>query len=320
MSKKCVRWLSCSILILIMALPVWAEEKYPNRPVDFICTWGVGGGADQMARTLGRLTEKILGVAMPVSNIPGASGNAGLANLLAAKADGYTIAVYIADTLSTISSGISRYKIADFEWIVRVQVAPSFLFVKENSQFKTIQDLLAYAKQNPEKLKIGATGFGTVDDICVRYFASKGYKMTLLPVPKPGERYASVLGGHSEVLYEQAGDVKQYLDAKQIRPLIIFSEKRHPAFQEIPSSVELGLQITLPQFRSIVAKKGTPKDRILILADAIKKATETQEWKRFAEEQYLDPESFMGPDRFPGWVASEMETMREFMKTFSMVK
>lgn len=320
MSKKCVRWLSCSILILIMALPVWAEEKYPNRPVDFICTWGVGGGADQMARTLGRLTEKILGVAMPVSNIPGASGNAGLANLLAAKADGYTIAVYIADTLSTISSGISRYKIADFEWIVRVQVAPSFLFVKENSQFKTIQDLLAYAKQNPEKLKIGATGFGTVDDICVRYFASKGYKMTLLPVPKPGERYASVLGGHSEVLYEQAGDVKQYLDAKQIRPLIIFSEKRHPAFQEIPSSVELGLQITLPQFRSIVAKKGTPKDRILILADAIKKATETQEWKRFAEEQYLDPESFMGPDRFPGWVASEMETMREFMKTFGMVK
>jgi len=257
---------------------------------------------------------------MPVSNVPGASGNAGLANLLAAKSDGYTVAVYIADTLATISSGTSRYKIADFDWVVRVQVAPSFLFVKEDSPFKTIQDLLKYAKENPAKLKVGATGFGTVDDVTVRYFASKGFQMTLLPVPKPGERYASVLGGHSDVLYEQAGDVRQYLEAKQMRPLIIFAEKRLPAFPDVPSSVEMGYGLTLPQFRGLVAKKGTPKDRLEVLAGAFKKATETADWKKFAEEQYLDPESFMPPDEFTPWVTSQMEIMRDFMKTFGMVK
>ena len=307
-------------LIFALTAPTWAKEKYPDRPIDFICTWGVGGGADQMARTLGHLSEKFLGVALPVSNIPGASGNTGLANLLAAKADGYTIAVYIADTLATISAGTSRYKISDFEWVVRTQVAPSFLFVKTDSPFKTIQDLLKYAKENPGKLKVGATGFGTVDDITVRYLATKGYKMILLPVPKPGERYASTLGGHSEVLYEQAGDIKQYLDAQQLRPLIIFAHKRHPAFPGIPCSAELGYDLTLPQFRSIVAKAGTPPDRVKFLTEAFKKAMETVEWKKFAEDQYLDPESYMGPDKLPAWVNSEMETMRNFMKTFGMAK
>jgi len=320
MGKKAFKFLFFSVLIMALTTPVWAAEKYPDRPIDFICTWGVGGGADQMARTIGRLAEKNLGVALPVSNIPGASGNTGLANLIAAKADGYTIAVYIADTLATISAGQSRYKISDFDWIVRTQVAPSFLFVNADSPFKTIQDLLKYAKENPGKLKVGATGFGTVDDITVRYLATKGYKMTLLPVPKPGERYASTLGGHSEVLYEQAGDIKQYLDANQLRPLIIFAHKRHPGFPDTPCSVELGFDLTLPQFRSIVAKHGTPPERIKILAEAFKKAMETPDWRKFSEEQYLDPESYMGPDKFAPWVNSEMETMRNFMKTFGMVK
>jgi len=320
MCKKTLRVLFFSVLFMMLSTPVWAQQKYPDRPIDFICTWGVGGGADQMARTIGHLAEKTLGVAIPVSNIPGASGNTGLANLLAAKPDGYTVAVYIADTLATVSAGTSRYKISDFDWIIRTQVAPSFLFVRVDSPYRTVQDLLKYAKENPGKLKVGATGFGTVDDITVRYLATKGYKMTLLPIPKPGERYASTLGGHSEVLYEQAGDIKQYLDAKQLRPIIIFAHKRHPAFSDVPCSVELGYDLTLPQFRSIVAKAGTPPDRIRILAEAFKKAMETPEWKKFGEEQYLDPESYMGSDKFPAWVTSEMETMRNFMKTFGMVK
>lgn len=319
MSKKAIQLFAIGLLVGAVVSPAWAE-KYPDRPIDFICTWGVGGGADQMARTIGKLTEKILGVALPVSNIPGSSGNTGMANLLAAKPDGYTIATYIFDTLGTIALGTSRYKVPDFEWIVRTQVAPSFLFVKTDSPYQTIQDLQKFARENPGKLKVAATGFGTGDDITVRFLASKGVKMTTIPIPQPGERYASTLGGHSDVLYEQAGDIKQYLEAKQLKPVIIFAHKRHPAFPDVPCSVELGYDITLPQFRSIVTKKGVPADRVKILANAFKKATETPEWKKFAADQYLDPESYMGPEKYGPWVAAEVETMRKFMKTFGIVK
>jgi tripartite-type tricarboxylate transporter receptor subunit TctC len=169
-----------------------AQETYPSRPIDFVVTWGTGGGADGMARELGSLTQ---------------------------PTDGYTLATYIADTLATIPFGLARHKVDDLEWIVRTQVADSFLFVKTDRPFKTIHNLLEHGQAHPGKLRVASTGYGSVDDLAVRYLEKRGYKMTTVPYSKPGERYAAAtLGGQAEVLYEQAGDVQQYLKAGQLRP------------------------------------------------------------------------------------------------------
>jgi len=295
-----------------------AQEKYPSRPIDFIVTWGPGGGADAMARTIGQHAQPILGAAIPVSNVPGASGNTGLGQLMAAKADGYTIATYIMDTLATIPMGLSKVTVDDLEWVTRTQVADSFFFVKSDSPYKAIQELLQAAKATPGKIRVAATGYGTVDDVTVRFFEKKGIKLTTVPYPKPGERYASTLGGHSEVLYEQAGDVLQYLKAGQLRPVIIFADKRHPAFPDVPASVELGYDIQLPQFRSIVARKGVPADRVKILADAIRKGMETPAYKKFAAEWYFRPDSYMGPEQFGPWVREQVGILDGYVKEFGL--
>ncbi len=311
----------CALMAVVtMSTFSSAQEKYPSRPIDFICTWGVGGGADQMSRTLGKLTEPLLGVPLPVSNKPGASGNTGMTDILAGRSDGYTIGVLIADTLCTIPSGQARYKFDDLEWIVRTQLAPSYLFVRKESEFKTVQDLFEYTKKNPGKIKVGVTGFATVEDMTVRFLGSKGYKMVVVPVPSPGERYAATLGGHNEVLYEQAGDVKQYIDAGQLRPLIIFSEKRSSGFPDVPCSKELGLPIYMPQFRCVVAKKGVPPERLKILADAFKKAMDTPEWKQFEKDQYVEADSYMPPEEFGKWAKQEMEVMRSHLIEFGFIK
>ena len=306
--------------LVLSAGAVGAQEKYPSRPIDFVCTWGTGGGADAMARQIGLLAQPVLGVALPVSNVPGASGNTGMAQLLNAKPDGYTIATYIQDTLMTIPMGLARHKVDDFEWITRTQVADSFLFVKSDGPFKSIQELLKHAQANPGKLRVAATGFGTVDDVSVRFLEKKGYKMITVPYPKPGERYAAALGGHAEVLYEQAGDVLQYLKAGQLKPLIIFADKRHPAFAEVPTSKELGIDLTLPQFRGIVARRGTPPERVQGMADAFRKAMDTPQWKKFSEEWYFAPDSYMGHDRFGKWVAGEVDTLDRLVKEFGLKK
>jgi tripartite-type tricarboxylate transporter receptor subunit TctC len=303
-----------------MPMGAGAQERFPSRPIDFIVPWGTGGGADSMARQLGALAQPLLGAAMPVSNVPGAAGNTGLAQLLTGKPDGYTVAVYIQDTLMTIPMGLARHKVDDLDWITRTQVADSFLFVKGDGPFKTIQELLKHAQANPGKLRVAGTGFGTVDDVTVRYLEKKGYKMTTVPYPKPGERYAATLGGHAEVLYEQAGDVLQYLKAGQLKPLIIFAEKRHPAFADVPTSKELGFDITLPQFRGVVARKGTPADRVAALADAFRKAMATPQWKKFAEEWYMSPESYQGPEQFTRWVGGEVATLDQLVKEFGLRK
>lgn len=296
------------------------QEKYPSRPVDFVVTWGTGGGADTMARTLAHLAQPILGVALPVSNVPGGSGNTGLAQLLSGRPDGYAVATYTMDTLGTLPLGLARYGVDDLTWIARTQVADSFLFVRADGPFQTVQALLQHARANPGKLRVAATGFGTPDDITVRYLASRGYPMTVVPYPKPGERYAAAVGGHAEVLYEQAGDVKSFLEAKQLKPLIIFADKRHPAFPDVPSSKELGLEIELPQFRAVVAKAGTPPDRIKVLAGAFRKATETPEWKKLAEQSYIRGDSFMGPEQFGPWVKEQARLLTTYVSEFGLKK
>ncbi|MGH7313689.1 MAG: Bug family tripartite tricarboxylate transporter substrate binding protein [Candidatus Rokuibacteriota bacterium] len=320
--------LRASIVLVMAALllagltPVRAaaQERFPSRPIDFIVPWGTGGGADSMARRLGALTQPLLGTALPVSNVPGAAGNTGLAQLLNGKPDGYTVAVYIQDTLMTIPMGLARHKVDDLAWITRTQVADSFLFVKADGPFKTIQELLKHAQANPGKLRVAGTGFGTVDDVTVRYLEQKGHKMTTVPYPKPGERYAATLGGHAEVLYEQAGDVLQYLKAGQLKPLVIFAERRHPAFAQVPTSKELGFDITLPQFRGVVARAGTPAERVAALAGGFRKAMDTPQWKKFAEEWYMSPESYQSPEQFTRWVAGEVATLDRLVKEFGLRK
>ena len=73
----------------------------------------------------------------------------------------------------------------------------------------------------------------------VQYFAAKGLKMTAVPFPKPAERYTAILGGHADILYEQLGDVKSFLDGKQMRPVIVFADARFPAFKDVPTGKEL---------------------------------------------------------------------------------
>src|SRR5262249_58447888 len=115
------RTLAC-VLLAVAVSQVAAQEKFPNRPIDIICTWGTGGGADTMARQISSLAQPVLGVALPVSNVPGASGNTGMAQVLNAKPDGYTIATYIQDTLMTIPIGLPPPKAPHFAWISRPHV------------------------------------------------------------------------------------------------------------------------------------------------------------------------------------------------------
>lgn len=114
--------------------------------------------------------------------------------------------------------------------------------------------------------------------------------------------------------------MKQYLEAGQIRPLIIFAKQRLAAFPDVPTSTELGLDITLPQFRGMVAKKGLPPDRIKLLADAFKKAMDTPEWKQFAAEWYISTDSYLGPEEYAKWVTEEVATLERLINEFGLRK
>jgi tripartite-type tricarboxylate transporter receptor subunit TctC len=269
-----------------------AAQEFPSRPVEFIVPWGPGGGADQLARKLAKLMEARLKVSMPVINVPGATGQTGLTKLLTAPADGYSIAVFVGPTLALQAGNPPpKWTMQDLEHVGVVMQQISAFLVAEEGRFKSWADIEKAAKA--ERLRVAITGFGSDDDLTVNFFAKKGLKFLSVPYPKPGERYATILGGHAEILYEQIGDVRSFVDGKQMKPVIFFSEKRDAAFPNVPSSVELGHNITLPQFRSVVVRSGTDAKIVKKLADALADTVRDPEYVAFLRDQYSDPDSFV---------------------------
>ncbi len=287
-----------------------AQEKYPTRPIEFVVPWGPGGGADQLARKIAPDLEKALKVSLPVINVAGATGQTGLTKMLTSPADGYSISVLIADTLALQMDPATKWKPADIVPAAVMIQQPSAFFVAENSPLKTWKDVEAEAKKRP--LKVGVTGFGSADDLHVIYFNGKGLKLISVPFPKPSERYSAILGGHADLLYEQLGDVKSFLDGKQMRPILIFAESRFPAFGDVPVSHELGHKIAISQFRAIVMKTGTDAGRVKAVSDALAVVAASADYKNWLKDQYADENSFVGASGGVAFMKRELDTMRQY--------
>ncbi len=297
-----------------LALPATAQDRFPARPIELIVPWGPGGGADQLGRKVGPLMEADLKVSIPIINAPGATGNSGMAKLLAANAEGYSMAVLIADTVATLATGSAKWKLGDVTPLGVLVRQPSGLFVKQNSRFKNWADVVAAAKAKPGGLKVAILGFGSVDDMTVTYLASKGIKLSPVPYANPGERYTAVLGDHADLLYEQAGDIRSFIDNKQIRPILFFSQERvFDGFPDVPCSKEAGLQVYLPQFRSIVVKAGVDPKRVKILGDALAKAANDPEFAAFLKQSLARRDSFIPAAEAGKFIEGELAAMKNFV-------
>jgi tripartite-type tricarboxylate transporter receptor subunit TctC len=253
--------------------------------------------------------EKDLGATLPVINVPGATGQTGLNKMLTAPADGYTMSVMTGDTFGLLTDASTKWSLKD--------ITPAAIMIKQPSAFftsadnlKTWADVEREGKKRP--LKVGITGFGSPDDMHVNYFAKKGIKLVSVPFAKPAERYTAILGGHADILYEQLGDVKSFLQSGKMRPVIIFAKERFPAFKDVPSSKELGYDIVINQFRAVMFKAGTDPKRIKVISDALAKAAASQEYKDYLADQYADANSFVPADRARAFLQGELKAMQKF--------
>ena len=295
----------------LAALPglAFGQDKYPSRPVEFVVPWGPGGGADQLARRVGKLLEDELKVSFPVINIPGATGNTGTAKLLSAPADGQTIAVFIGDTMGTLVTGQARWKLADITPLGVLIRQPTGLFVKTDAKWKTFADLLTDAKST--ELKAGITGFGSPDEIHVNQMNQKaGTKFRVVPFASPGERYSSILGGHADVLVEQAGDVKSFLQSKQMRPIVFFADEPQTGYEDIPLAKASGFPIAINQWRSVVMRAGTDPKQLAAMTAAVEKVAGSEDFKKYLADELAFPNSFVPAAQTAAFFETEFNTIK----------
>lgn len=300
--------LSVASMGLVSPRLVFAQAKYPSRPIEFVVPWGAGGGADQLARKVGKMLEDDLKVSLPVVNVAGATGNTGMTKLLSAAADGYSIGILIGDTLATLSGGGgARWKLDEIVPLGVMIRQPTGMFVKSDSKWKTFQDLLNDSKTN--EIKVAILGFGSADEIMVKQMIAKGHKFRLVPFAKPGERYSSILGGHADVLMEQAGDVGSFLKSNQMRPLAFFADAPAPGYKDIPLVKNFGFPVNISQFRAIVMRAGTDANQVKVLASAIEKAAQSKEFKDYLVEELAFADSFIAQKDSAAFLQRELKAI-----------
>lgn len=291
----------------------------PSRPVSFIVPWGAGGGADQLARFVGPRLEKYFGTPFPVLNVPGATGGVGMTKLLGEPADGHAIAIYIGDTHAVVATGRAAWSLRDLAPIARLQKMPSFLFVRREAPWKTFEELEREVKAAPGRFKTAILGKGSIDEVTLTFMAERGFRTVLVPYASPSERYASLLGGHTDILYEQAGDVLGFLKDGRMRPVLVFSERRVSEFPDVPSAREMGYPIYLPQFRGIVAKAGTPAEVVSEYERAFGEIARSPQFRSFNRELHLAAEdSYLGASSFRAFLEREQARMEYLMRQLGL--
>lgn len=310
---RCLRMAGAAFLVAAGISGTAIAQSYPTRPIEMVVTWGPGGGADVTGRMLARLIEPELKVSMPVENVAGATGVTGLMKLVNGQPEGYQVAIVTADSYALLNAPGQRWSMRDLIPLAVLTQQRSGYFVKEDSPFKTWSDVEKAAANSA--LKVAVTGLGSPDDLVTITIAKrKNLKLTSVPYAKPGERYAAVVGGHAELLYEQAGDVKSFIAGKQMRPILFLAKEPVAPFEKVQTTKGIGLDLVADQFRTVVVKAGTPPDRVKLLADKIAKVTASDEFKKYLAEQWMDPKSVLLGDAASSYIARELEGLSRLGK------
>lgn len=300
-----------------LASPNALAAAYPERPIEIIVPFGVGGGSDTAARAIVPALEKVLKAKIVVTNMPGGGATKGMLHVAQQPQDAYTIlAITTSHFIDAVKPKTRVNLLDDFVPVARYQLDTTAVLVGAKTPFKNLKDLIDYGKKNPRQLKFAGTSPGGWSEIQTLSFAKlAGIQVTFVPYASGAEIKAAMLGGHIHGAFEEVAETLPLIKAGQIRALAMLSESRHPALPEVPTSVEEGVNSTRGLTRGLAVRKGTPPDLVKLLADAVKKAMEDPSYKKFEQENYLHiRKGYLPLDEFRKAWEEEVSLYREILK------
>src|SRR5438132_5164296 len=233
-------------LLALLAFSLPAAAQYPERPVTLLAGYPPGGLVDIVARLVAEGMKPKFPRGLNVVNRPGAAGSVAVAELVRAAPDGYTIVLtpHSALVIASQMQELAYRTPDDYDTFINPVAYYPMIAVRTESEYKTIQDLIADAKANPGKIRVGSPGEGTSSHLNLEELMAKsGTKMVHVPFQGWGQSSPALLGGHIEGVVAQPGELKPQVEGKRMRALINFTPKRHPDFAETPTAKELGWEV-----------------------------------------------------------------------------
>jgi tripartite-type tricarboxylate transporter receptor subunit TctC len=312
------RMIAAAITMAGLVLGTSAQAAYPEKPISMIVAYAPGGGTDLTARVIAPFIEKYLGggAKVVVVNRPGAGGEIGFTALADAAPDGYTIGFI--NTPNILSIPLERktgYSLVSFEPLGNVVDDPGGFSVHNASEIKSLAELVAYAKANPNAVTVGTTGVGSDDHLSMLTFQKiTGVKMTHVPFPGAAAVRTALVGRHITLGAVNIGEAMQFVQSgSPFRNLGQMSEKRSDIAPDVPTFKEQGFDMEFASLRGIAAPKGLSAEIRERLVAAVAKAVADPEFQAKAKEIYA-PIRFLAPEEYAATLRRTEEELRAIWK------
>lgn len=319
---KKLNTLICSVALTAASAfsPAFAGD-YPERPIELIVPFGAGGTTNVFARAFTRVIEKYLPNEQRtvVINRPGGASTIGMTAVANADPDGYTLGFLPTGVLEIQPHyGRTSWTVDDFEPVMSFLEIPAAINVLDSSPIKTYEQFLEFIKDNPGDFTFttaGGTGSGT--HLSMEQFAkSTGVKIRHIPFEGHAEAQSSVLSG--QVMGNFSLPDKH--NGGEVRPLVFLTDVKpdHPAYDNIPISADVGIDISVSYPMGIVAPKGTPEERVQVIHNAFKAAMDDPEIIQFFKAASL-PMVYKGPEELGKGMKQRSNENKQTLKELGLI-
>jgi len=309
-------------LISASVLPIaaQAQTKFPDRPIRLIIPWGAGGPADAGFRIMAESAAKKLGQPIVVENKGGASGVLGAMALQNEKPDGYVISQMHMSVLRQplLNKSLTYNPITDLTYILQVTGYVMGVVVRADAPWKTLPELLAYAKANPGKLNYGTLGVGSTQQLAMERVALlQNLTWTHAPYRGTADTMRALLGGEIDFASESSGWAPMVQTGK-LRLLAVFTGNRAKRFPDAPTVRELGIDVVVDSPGGLIGPKGMDPAIVKILGDTFRAAAQEPKHLEFLDNMDQPLLLLDGP-AYRDAMAKTYEEERELLRRLNLL-
>lgn len=309
------------LCLLLLPLSMQAQETpFPQRgPIEMTVLFPAGTSADVTARMLADGMAKHLNQRVLVVNRPGAGGAIGYKHVRSQKPDGYAL-VWNSNSISTTyHSGQLEFDYQAFDAVARVLVESVVLAVRADASWKTLNDLVAEAKAKQKAVSVGHSGIGSHTHISLAaLFRASGVEVNEVPFAA-AQVVPSLLGGHVGAVVQFPAALSGPIKQGQVRLLAALTQSRDPAWPDVPTAREQGVDVALDAWRGVAAPRGTPRPVVSALEGAIRRTVESPEFGKGAENLGVRP-AFLPAAEFSDLISKEDASLSRLMQLIGLKK
>lgn len=299
-----------ALLAFVVVTGSAVAQSYPNKPIRLIVPFPPAGGTDLIARTVSDNLSQLPGFTVVVENKPGAGGNLGVDQAAKAAPDGYTIVLGQTSNLAinpTLYSKLPYDPVKDLAPIVQVASSPLVFVVPANSPFKTVADIVNFAKAKPGELNFGSSGSGTVTHLTAELLQkAAGVKFQHIPYKGANLAINDVIGGQIHLYGGSVPTLLGFIKGGKMRAIFISSAQRVKDLPQVPTLIESGYPgLETTTWFGLMAPAGTPQPVIARLNAEVNRILQQPEARQKLENQGAIPVGG-GSEEFGAYIKQEI--------------